>query len=45
MAPVRLRGLYLGFVTIFILPFAPYLVYCELLGHYATWRWSFWIVV
>ncbi|KAK5090250.1 hypothetical protein LTR05_000421 [Lithohypha guttulata] len=43
LVPVSKRGLYLAFVTFSILPFCPYLMYSELLGHYHTWRYSIWI--
>ncbi|OCK83985.1 MFS general substrate transporter [Lepidopterella palustris CBS 459.81] len=40
---VRNRGLTLSFLTAFILPFAPYVLYAQLLGEHATWRWSIWL--
>lgn len=44
LVPVNKRGLYLAIVTLFVLPFAPYVMYAQLLStSKATWRWGFWI--
>jgi hypothetical protein len=32
-------------VTATILPFAPYLLYAQLLAKHATWRWGMWLCV
>jgi predicted MFS family arabinose efflux permease len=29
----------------FILPFAPYVLYAQLLGEHVTWRWSMWLAL
>ncbi|OQV00814.1 hypothetical protein CLAIMM_06262 [Cladophialophora immunda] len=44
IAPIRRRGVYLGACTFTIAPFAPYLIYCELLSTKASWRWCVWII-
>ncbi|KIW16893.1 hypothetical protein PV08_04083 [Exophiala spinifera] len=43
LVPVKLRGLYLGLVTFFVIPFVPYVMYGQLLSTYHTWRWGMWI--
>lgn len=44
LVPVNKRGFYLAVVTLFVLPFAPYVMYAQLLStSKATWRWGFWI--
>ncbi|OCT47870.1 putative major facilitator superfamily transporter [Cladophialophora carrionii] len=43
LVPVNKRGIYLALVTLFVLPFAPYLLYAQLLSTYHTWRWGIWI--
>ncbi|RDW74226.1 hypothetical protein BP5796_07668 [Coleophoma crateriformis] len=43
LVPVNKRGLYLGMVTFFIVPFCPYVLYCQLLSSEASWRWGQWI--
>ncbi|OQV07082.1 hypothetical protein CLAIMM_11566 [Cladophialophora immunda] len=43
LVPVKQRGLYLGLVTFFVVPFVPYVMYSQLLGTYHTWRWGMWI--
>ncbi|KAL4889766.1 major facilitator superfamily domain-containing protein [Aspergillus ambiguus] len=43
LVPVKKRGLHLAWVTGFVLPFTPYVLYCELLSTHSTWRWGLWI--
>jgi hypothetical protein len=43
LVPVKKRGIYLALVTLFVLPFTPYLLYAQLLSTYHTWRWGLWI--
>ncbi|KAJ9611234.1 hypothetical protein H2200_004417 [Cladophialophora chaetospira] len=43
LVPVNKRGIYLALVTLFVLPFTPYLLYAQLLSTYHTWRWGIWI--
>ncbi|KAF2806812.1 putative major facilitator superfamily transporter [Mytilinidion resinicola] len=45
IVPVNRRGLYLGLVTICIVPFSPYVMYSQLLSTHSTWRWGMWITV
>ncbi|EXJ67400.1 uncharacterized protein A1O5_09413 [Cladophialophora psammophila CBS 110553] len=40
---VKNRGLALSLLTGFILPWAPYQLYSELLASHTTWRWTMWI--
>ncbi|OCK74475.1 putative major facilitator superfamily transporter [Lepidopterella palustris CBS 459.81] len=40
---VKNRGLTLSLLTGFILPFAPYVLYAQLFGENATWRWGMWL--
>ncbi|KAF2211094.1 hypothetical protein CERZMDRAFT_43939 [Cercospora zeae-maydis SCOH1-5] len=44
--PVKQRGYSLAVLTAFVLPFCPYVMYCELFstrGANPTWRWGTWI--
>ncbi|KAI5357506.1 putative major facilitator transporter Str1/Tri12, major facilitator superfamily [Septoria linicola] len=44
--PVKQRGYSLAILTAFVLPFCPYVMYCELFstrGDNPTWRWGTWI--
>lgn len=41
--PVRARGYSISILTAFVVVFTPYIFYCQLLGTYATWRWTAWI--
>ncbi|OQV01355.1 hypothetical protein CLAIMM_06732 isoform 1 [Cladophialophora immunda] len=43
LVPVRKRGLYIGIIILFLLPFCPYVMYSQLLSTHATWRWTMWI--
>lgn len=43
LVPVGKRGIYLGMVTFFIVPFCPYVLYSQLLSVHVTWRWGQWI--
>ena len=46
IVPVKHRGYSLAILTAFVLPFAPYVMYCELFatrGANPTWRWGMWI--
>jgi MFS family permease len=43
LVPVNKRGLYLAFVTFFVLPFCPWPMYTQLSANYHTWRWGLWI--
>ncbi|KIY02373.1 uncharacterized protein Z520_02511 [Fonsecaea multimorphosa CBS 102226] len=45
LVPIKKRGIYLSIVTASILPFAPYLLYAQLLAKHATWRWGMWLCV
>ncbi|KAF2497804.1 putative major facilitator superfamily transporter [Lophium mytilinum] len=42
---VKHRGYTLALLYAFILPFAPYVLYAQLLGEHATWRWSIWLAL
>ncbi|KAL5364874.1 major facilitator superfamily domain-containing protein [Aspergillus floccosus] len=43
LVPVKKRGLHLAWVTGFVLPFTPYVLYCQLLSTHSTWHWGLWI--
>ncbi|KAL6243042.1 hypothetical protein RBB50_010142 [Rhinocladiella similis] len=45
LVPVRKRGVYLAIVTFTIFPFTPYVIYCQLLSAYHTWRWLYYICI
>ncbi|OQV06095.1 hypothetical protein CLAIMM_10723 isoform 2 [Cladophialophora immunda] len=45
LVPIKKRGIYLAIVTASILPFAPYLLYAQLLAKHSTWRWGMWLCV
>jgi hypothetical protein len=45
LAPVRLRALYLGFVTFGVSFFTPYPFYTQLLCRDVSWRWVTWIIL
>ncbi|KAH6869408.1 major facilitator superfamily domain-containing protein [Thelonectria olida] len=45
IVPVRQRGVSLAFVTAFLLPFTPYVMYSQLLSVHATWRWTMWLTL
>lgn len=41
--PVKYRGYVTAALTAFVFPFTPYVLYCQLLSTYHTWRWGMWI--
>ncbi|PVH69030.1 MFS general substrate transporter [Cadophora sp. DSE1049] len=45
LVPVKHRGLYLGGIVSFLIPFTPYVLYSQLLATRTSegWRWCFWI--
>jgi len=43
IVPVKYRGISLALAISTIFPFAPYVMYSQLLGTYSTWRWGQWI--
>jgi len=43
MVPVKHRGLAAAAVTFLILPFAPSVLYAQLMAARATWRWGAWM--
>ncbi|KAK0111563.1 hypothetical protein ONS95_001914 [Cadophora gregata] len=45
LVPVKHRGLYLGGIVSFLIPFTPYVMYSQLLSTRTSegWRWCFWI--
>ncbi|KAG4441501.1 hypothetical protein IFR05_003028 [Cadophora sp. M221] len=45
LVPVKHRGLYLGGIVSFLIPFTPYVLYSQLLSTRTSqgWRWCFWI--
>lgn len=45
LVPVKHRGLYLGGIVAFLLPFTPHVLYSQLLSTRTEqgWRWCFWI--
>ena len=38
MAPTKKRGLYVGALIFSIIPFAPSVLYAQLIAYYGTWR-------
>jgi MFS family permease len=45
IVPVRQRGIAIALMSCWIIPFAPYLLYAQLLSTYYTWRWGLWITL
>ncbi|KAH6715893.1 putative major facilitator superfamily transporter [Leptodontidium sp. MPI-SDFR-AT-0119] len=45
LVPVKHRGLYLGGIVSFLIPFTPYVLYSQLLSTRTAqgWRWCYWI--
>jgi hypothetical protein len=45
LVPVKHRGLYLGGIVSFLLPFTPYVMYSQILSTRTSqgWRWVYWI--
>ncbi|KAJ5368794.1 major facilitator superfamily domain-containing protein [Penicillium cataractarum] len=43
IVPVRSRGWSIALLGIFLIPFALYVLYAQLLSYYHTWRWTIWL--